>query len=119
MAGHTSRERRRPDARDAGTEFIGDGVLPPARFSSTRCGRGISPGDSAAMQKTLALSLALVGTLALGCAFGPHAAKKAPVPREYAAKQLNAANKALKAKDLAGARKALIELESSKKANAF
>lgn len=71
------------------------------------------------MQKTLALSLALVGTLALGCALGPHAAKKAPVPREYAAKQLNAANKALKAKDLAGARKALIELESSKKANAF
>jgi tetratricopeptide (TPR) repeat protein len=63
--------------------------------------------------------MALVGTLALACAPGSQTTKKAPVPREYAAKQLAAANKALKAKDLAGARKPLLELESSTKANAF
>jgi Tfp pilus assembly protein PilF len=74
---------------------------------------------SAAMRKTLALTMALVGTLALACAPGSQTTRKAAVPREYAAKQLNTANKALKAKDLAGARKALIELESSTKANAF
>jgi tetratricopeptide (TPR) repeat protein len=71
------------------------------------------------MRKTLALTVALVGTLALACALGSDNTKKASVPREYAARQLAAANKALKAKDLAAARKALIELESSSKANAF
>jgi tetratricopeptide (TPR) repeat protein len=71
------------------------------------------------MRKTLVFTLALLGTVALACAPGTAGPKKSAVPREYAAKQLNTANKALKAKDFAAARKALIELETSSKANPF
>jgi tetratricopeptide (TPR) repeat protein len=71
------------------------------------------------MRRTVSLTLALLGTVALACAPGSSVTRKTSVPREYAAKQLNAANKALKAKDFAAARKSLLELESSTKANAF